>query len=86
MHVVAVVVAWLCIDCYLASSQMFDNLSPNVKIQGNNDQKLLFDNNNSTTTVRGAGPGDPEPDQCSQPGVQVPQKVSFHVQPRGLEL
>ena len=22
----------------------------------------------------------------SQPGVQVPQKVSFHVQPRGLEL
>ena len=35
---------------------------------------------------RGAGPGDPEPDQCSQPGVQVPQKVSFHVQPRGLEL
>ena len=35
---------------------------------------------------RGAGPGDPEPDQYSQPGVQVPQKVSFHVQPRGLEL
>ena len=29
---------------------------------------------------------DPEPDQCSKPGVQVPQKVSFHVQPRGLEL
>ena len=33
---------------------------------------------------RGAGPGDP--DQYSQPGVQVPQKVSFHFQPRGLEL
>ena len=32
-----------------------------------------------------AGPGDPEPDQCSQPGVQVPQNVSIHVQ-RGLEL
>ena len=26
---------------------------------------------------RGAGPGDPEPNQCSQPSVQVPQKVSF---------
>ena len=35
---------------------------------------------------RGAGLGDPEPDQRSQPGVQVPQKVSIHVQPRGLEL
>ena len=30
--------------------------------------------------------GDPEPDQCSQPGFQVPKKVSIHVQPRGLEL
>ena len=28
----------------------------------------------------------PEPDQCSQPGVQVPQKVSIHVQPCGLQL